>query len=75
MSISSLPFGGDSMVLSTNSKLLISHTPDPQKTKMDLPACVVYIINKALEKSADKRYQDGIIFAEDLNNCIVNIDN
>jgi len=49
--------------------------PYPQKAKMDLPAYIVDIINKALEKSADKRYQDGIIFAEDLNNCIVNIDN
>jgi hypothetical protein len=69
-----IAFWGRFYGIINNSKLLIRHIPDPQKTKMDLPAYVVDIINKALEKSAYKHYQDGNFFAKDLNNCIVNID-
>jgi len=73
MNVGSLPFVEDSMLLLMFQVANKPH-PYPQKAKMDLPAYVVDIINKALEKPAVKCYQDGKFFAKDLNNCIVNID-
>jgi CHASE2 domain-containing sensor protein/predicted Ser/Thr protein kinase len=63
------PFGGDSigelMYQITNAK-----HPNPQKVRDDLPACTRTIIDKALQKDANKRYQTGEQFADAVRRCM-----
>jgi CHASE2 domain-containing sensor protein len=65
----SQPFGGDSiaelMYQITNAK-----HPNPQKLRDDLPPCTRTIIDKALQKDADRRYQTGEQFAQAVRRCM-----
>ena len=44
--------------------------PDIRSFAPDLPDCLVAIIDKALTKDADQRYQTGAELAADLRTCI-----
>jgi serine/threonine-protein kinase len=43
--------------------------PDVRKLRKGVPACVPRLINKALQKEADRRYVNGAKFAEALRRC------
>jgi len=62
------PFGGDSlatlMYQITNEK-----HPDINKIREDLPKCIRQIIDKALQKDPNKRYQTGAEFKEAVDKC------
>ncbi len=62
------PFGGDSlatlMYQITNEK-----HPDINRIRDDLPRCVKPIIDKALQKDPDKRYQTGAEFKAAVDKC------
>ena len=63
------PFGGDSiaelMYQITNAK-----QPNPMRLREDLPNCTRTIIDKVLQKDADKRYQTGEQFAQAVRRCM-----
>ncbi len=63
------PFGGDSiaelMYQITNAK-----QPNPLRLREDLPPCTRNIIDKALQKNADKRFQTGEQFAQAVRRCM-----
>ena len=65
----SLPFGGDSMAQLMFRIANETHA-DIRALKPDLPECLVGIIDKALTKDADKRYQTGAEMAADLRACM-----
>jgi len=44
--------------------------PDVRTVSPELPDCVVAIIDKALTKDADARYQTGAEFARDIRTCM-----
>jgi serine/threonine-protein kinase len=44
--------------------------PDVRGVNPDLPDCLVAIIDKALTKDADARYQTGAEFAKDIRTCM-----
>ena len=46
---------------------------DIRTVKPDLPACLVAIIDRALIKDADQRYQTGGEMAKDLRACLAQI--
>jgi eukaryotic-like serine/threonine-protein kinase len=64
-----LPFVGDSMA---QLMFKIANEPhlDIRTVKPDLPACLVAIIDRALVKDADQRYQTGGEMAKDLRACL-----
>jgi serine/threonine-protein kinase len=64
-----LPFIGESLA-SLMYKIANEKHPDVRLFRPDLPACVSRIINKALAKEADKRFQSGELFANALERCI-----
>jgi eukaryotic-like serine/threonine-protein kinase len=43
------------------------------KIKADVPRCVVKIINKALSKQIEQRYQTGYEMAEALRKCAASL--
>jgi serine/threonine-protein kinase len=63
-----LPFEGDSMA---QLMFRIANEPpiDILTVKPDLPQCVVEIINKALAKQVEERYQTGNEMAEAIRRC------
>ena len=67
------PFGGDSlaelMYQITNKK-----HPNIIKIRGDLPTCTRTIIDKALQKDPENRYQTGEQFAQALRRCIVSLE-
>lgn len=64
-----LPFEGDSM-----AQLMFKITNEPPTDILsinpDLPECVVAIINKALAKQVEERYQTGAEMAQALRQCM-----
>jgi serine/threonine-protein kinase len=44
--------------------------PDIRAANPDLPDCLVAIIDKALTKDPDARYQTGAEFAKDVRTCM-----
>jgi CHASE2 domain-containing sensor protein len=64
-----LPFEGDSM-----AQLMFKITNEPPtdilSINTDLPECVVAIINKALAKQVEERYQTGAEMAQALRQCV-----
>jgi len=64
-----LPFEGDSM-----AQLMFKITNEPPTDILsinpDLPECVVAIINKALAKQVEERYQTGAEMAQALRQCV-----
>jgi serine/threonine-protein kinase len=63
-----LPFEGDSM-----AQLMFRIANEPPKDilsiKPDLPPCVVAIINKALAKKLEERYESGAAMADAIRQC------
>jgi serine/threonine-protein kinase len=63
-----LPFVGDS--IATLAHQITNDKPKRiRKLRADIPQCLGRIIHKALEKDADKRYQDGESMAAALCKC------
>ncbi|CAB1368573.1 CHASE2 domain-containing serine/threonine-protein kinase [Denitratisoma oestradiolicum] len=64
-----LPFEGDSMA-QLMFKIANEPHPDIRTVRPDLPECLVAVIDRALVKDADQRYQTGAEMAADLKSCI-----
>ena len=69
MTSGSLPFKGDSMA-TLMFKIANEEHPDVLEIKADLPPSVKQVIDKALKKDAEIRYQDGKEMAQELRACI-----
>ena len=67
-----LPFQGDSL-----AQLMFRIANEPHgnilKIKPDVPRCVVKIINKALDKDVEQRYQTGNEMAEAIRRCAASL--
>ena len=72
MSSGTLPFKGDSMA-TLMFKIANEKHPDVLEFRSDLPASVKVIIDKALKKEADERYQDGAEMARDVRVCLATL--
>jgi CHASE2 domain-containing sensor protein/tRNA A-37 threonylcarbamoyl transferase component Bud32 len=68
-----LPFTGDSMA-SLMYKIANEEHPTPESINPDVPRCVTVIINRAMTKDVEKRYQRGNEMVEDINKCLKIID-
>jgi serine/threonine-protein kinase len=64
-----LPFKGDSMA-TLMYKIANEPHPAPETINIKLPRCVSLIINRAMEKDTEKRYQTGAQMAEDIDKCL-----
>lgn len=64
-----LPFIGESLA-SLMYKIANEKHPDVRLFRPDLPSCISRIINKALAKEAEKRFQSGERFVNALERCI-----
>jgi serine/threonine-protein kinase len=69
MSCGKLPFEGDSMA-QLMFKIANEPHPDVRAVNPDLPDCVLDIIDKALTKDPDARYQTGAELARDVRTCM-----
>jgi serine/threonine-protein kinase len=69
MACGRLPFEGDSMAQLMFKIANEAHT-DIRKYNPALPACVAAIVNKALAKTVEGRYQDGEQMAKALRLCL-----
>ena len=63
-----LPFQGDSMA-TLMYKIANENHPAADSIRPDLPRCVSIVINRALAKDRDKRYQTGAQMASDIRKC------
>ncbi len=64
-----LPFQGESMA-TLMFKIANEPHPKPDTIRPELPRCVTVIINRALAKDPEKRYQTGAQMASDLRKCM-----
>jgi len=64
-----LPFIGESLA-SLMYKIANEKHPDVRMFRPDLPACISKIVNKALHKEIDKRFQSGEKFEQALQRCL-----
>ena len=69
MSGGKLPFEGDSMA-QLMFRIANEPHPDIRGVNPDLPDCLVAIIDKALVKDPDARYQTGAELAKDIRTCM-----
>ncbi|HEX8988207.1 MAG TPA: serine/threonine-protein kinase, partial [Rhodocyclaceae bacterium] len=69
MACGKLPFEGDSMA-QLMFKIANEPHPDIRSVDPNLPECLVAIVDKALTKDADQRYQTGAEMAADLRTCL-----
>ena len=69
MSCGKLPFEGDSMA-QLMFRIANEPHPDIRGINPDLPDCVVAIIDRAMTKDPDARYQTGAEFAKDIRTCV-----
>lgn len=63
-----LPFQADSMA-TLMYKIANEPHPDPATIRKGLPRCISIIINRAMSKSIEKRYQRASQMASDLRKC------
>ncbi|MFV1983191.1 MAG: CHASE2 domain-containing protein [Thiohalomonadales bacterium] len=63
-----LPFIGESLA-SLMYKIANEKHPDVRMFRPDLPQCMSKIINKGLQKDAEKRFQSGIKIVNSLKRC------
>jgi serine/threonine-protein kinase len=63
-----LPFKADSLA-ALMFKIANDPHPDIQQIRPELPPCLAAILDKALAKNADQRYQTGAELAQDLRRC------
>jgi serine/threonine-protein kinase len=73
MSCGKLPFEGDSMA-QLMFRIANEAHPDIRTVNPALPECLLKIIDKALVKDADARYQTGVEMARDLRACLAVIE-
>ncbi|MDH5611908.1 MAG: CHASE2 domain-containing protein [Gammaproteobacteria bacterium] len=64
-----LPFVGDSMA-ALMYKIANEAHPSPESINPSVPRCVSVIINRALQKDIEKRYQTGKQMADDIGKCL-----
>ena len=64
-----LPFTGDSMA-SLMYKIANEAHPAPESINPDVPRCVTVIINRAMAKDVEKRYQRGSEMVSDIHKCL-----
>jgi serine/threonine-protein kinase len=69
MSCGKLPFEGDSMA-QLMFRIANEPHPDIRSINPGLPDCLLAIIDKALTKDPDARYQTGAEFARDIRTCM-----
>ncbi|MCK9387302.1 MAG: serine/threonine-protein kinase [Sulfuritalea sp.] len=69
MSCGKLPFEGDSMA-QLMFRIANEPQPDIRGINPDLPDCLVAIIDRAMTKDPDARYQTGAEFAKDIRTCM-----
>ncbi len=69
MACGKLPFEGDSMA-QLMFKIANELHPDIRSINPDLPESLVAILDKALTKDPDLRYQTGAEFAKDVRTCL-----
>jgi serine/threonine-protein kinase len=62
------PFTGDSMA-TLMFQIANAPTPDVRKARADTPKCMANIIEKLLEKDADKRFATGEDLKQELEQC------
>jgi len=63
-----LPFEGDSLA-ALMFKITNEKHPSIRRIRADLPPCISTILNKAMQKERDKRYDTAGEFANDLRKC------
>lgn len=63
-----LPFQADSMA-TLMYKIANEPHPDPSSIRKGLPRCITIIINRAMAKNIEKRYQKASQMASDLRKC------
>lgn len=68
LSTGQLPFQADSMA-TLMYKIANEPHPDPATIRKGLPRCISIIINRAMSKNIDKRYQRASQMASDLRKC------
>jgi eukaryotic-like serine/threonine-protein kinase len=64
-----LPFKGESMA-TLMYKIANEPHPAPESINTSLPRCITVIINRAMEKDTEKRYQRGAEMADDIAKCL-----
>jgi serine/threonine-protein kinase len=69
MACGKLPFEGESMA-QLMFKITNDSAPDIRTIRPDVPDCLVAIINRALVKDPEQRYQTGGEMAKDLHACL-----
>jgi serine/threonine-protein kinase len=67
-----LPFDGESMA-QLMYRIATEPHPDIRDVRPDVPECLAVIIDRALIKDADKRYQTGAELAGDLRHCLASV--
>ncbi|MDK2123213.1 CHASE2 domain-containing serine/threonine-protein kinase [Parachitinimonas caeni] len=72
MTVGTLPFQGESMA---ELMFRIANEPyrNPKELNPNLPDCLVAVIDKALKKNAEERFQTGAEFAQALRKCAVSL--
>ena len=73
MSCGKLPFEGDSMA-QLMFRIANEAHPDIRGVRGDLPDCLVAVIDRALTKDADQRYQTGAEMAKELRICLASLE-
>jgi len=66
------PFSADSVAALTFQITSEKHQ-DPLKLRPELPGCVKTVIDKAMQKDPEKRYQDGLAMRRAILRCLKNI--
>ena len=64
------PFKGGDAIGTLLFQIANDPHPDPRTIRPEIPPCAAEIINRALEKDADKRYQRGAEMGLDLKTCL-----
>ena len=67
-----LPFTGDS-IANLMYNIANEKHPDIRRFRPDVPNCVNNVINKALQKEAEQRYQSGKQMANSMKRCVEHI--
>ena len=64
-----LPFQAESMA-ALAYKIMNDKPGSIRKERSELPTCITRILNKAMDKDPNNRYQDGVSMAEALKRCV-----
>lgn len=67
------PFKGGEAIGTLLFQIANDPHPDPKSIRPEIPDCAVAVVNKALEKELEKRYQRAGEMAQDLKNCLAKL--